>query len=52
MPLGNIKVSGATVQSPLQELWASQGHWPSQFKTSATKTVHTLYLQAHSVDRA
>lgn len=52
MPLGNFKVNGATLQSPLQELWASLEHWPSRFKTSAMKTLHTLYLQAHSVDRA
>lgn len=25
MPLGNFKVNGATLQSPLQELWASLG---------------------------
>lgn len=52
MPLRNFKINGDTVQSPLQELWASLGHWPSWFKTSAMKTLHTLYLQAHSVDRA
>lgn len=50
--LGNFKVNGATVWSLLQELWASRGHWPSQFKTSTMETVHTQYLQAYSVDNS
>lgn len=49
-PLGNFKVNDATLESPLQELWASLGHWPSQFKTSTMETVHTQYLQALSMD--
>lgn len=52
MTLGNFKVNDATLQSPLQELWASLGHWPYQFKTSAMGTVHTQSLQAHDVDTA
>lgn len=31
-PLGPFKLSGATVPSPLQELWVCLEQWPPQFR--------------------